>query len=85
MSAANANGGPMTDWQPIETAPKDGTKILGTSVNGADDEHPQIITWLSRHDGYDLGWYVAWDHTPCDKYGKHDLPTHWMPLPDPPK
>jgi hypothetical protein len=57
-------------WQPIETAPKDGTEILGW-----DDcaEGPTVISWNDR-------WQVAWDAT---EYRPQPL-THWRPLPPPP-
>jgi hypothetical protein len=65
----------MTDWQPIETAPKDGMQILiydplcGIQQVGFD------IT------GSKMGLTDAWI---ADDGGTY-LPTHWMPLPDPPK
>lgn len=61
----------MSEWQPIDTAPKDGTELLlwlgelvvGTFVTGSDD--------------YDMatGW---WSN------GERVHPSHWMPLPAPP-
>jgi hypothetical protein len=62
------------DWQPIETAPKDGTPILGFMPS--DDFSPitgiEVIWW-------DFGaWLMG-----CEAVIDH--PTHWMPLPDPPK
>lgn len=59
-------------WQPIETAPRDGTIILaydGCSV--------QSITW--REDR----WVTDWDHDPT--YEDGGSPTHWMPLPEAPE
>jgi hypothetical protein len=70
-------------WQPIESAPKDGTLLLcfserlGLIVAGYDTivrrpEKKQILDY-SR-------WRVDWD-------GDYlaTAPTHWMPLPEPPK
>jgi len=54
-------------WQPIETAPKDGTEIL-CWVLGC-DEHQ--VLWWSEHD-----CWKRWG----DTY-EHYSPTHWMPLP----
>lgn len=81
----------VSDWQPIETAPRDGTDILGYSTEEDDDLNPQIIKWK------DGGWVISWDHTHMTgmKYynlpdgriiytGHGQLPTHWMPLPEPP-
>ncbi len=69
------------DWQPIETAPKDGTLVLaGRFVKGCDhDGHIAVDHWHDRrrnpkdtYDGFgrfNNTWWPA---------------THWMPLPPPP-
>jgi hypothetical protein len=72
----------MTDWQPIETAPKDGTLIL---------------VFVPPSD-YSIGWYNTekYNKNPRPFWGRHNAnhsktvcrsrpPTHWMPLPEPPK
>jgi hypothetical protein len=67
-------------WQPIETAPKDGTAILVRVPNYAYDssETMTVVRW--RHE--------CWELTRGGSYAEdHDLnatPTHWMPLPEPP-
>ncbi len=75
------------DWQPIETAPRDGTEILlhqagwgrvmlgwrGSSMWHFYDE-PHWSEALQEDIADINGW-------PDDKQG----PTHWMPLPEPPK
>ena len=67
----------MSEWKPIETAPKDGTEIL--LVHRADGKS------IRRH-RYGVGCYSAmnggsilWD------WGWTIPPTHWMPLPSPPE
>ncbi len=70
-------------WQPIETAPKDGTPILlwapewkyvsrcgwwQSSINGSDDA------------GWTDGTVISWNYQEVSIL----LPTRWMPLPDPP-
>jgi len=62
------------DWQPIETAPRDGTLILiaGGTFFGVD-----IAAW--RRDGWCGGYGAEYDGEYWHK------PTHWMPLPPPPK
>lgn len=60
------------EWQPIETAPKDGTDIL-TWTHLPDAFNPYIVVKWKR------GTWVAVD--PLGEY----LPTHWMPLPEPPQ
>ena len=80
-------------WQPIETAPKDGTPVLIWTPEGHD-----IASYSPREDdgqqsmGHDAGWWGCL--TPADP-GRHMgnpdyyreaecQPTHWMPLPEPP-
>lgn len=73
---------PADPWQPIETAPKDGTEVM---------------LWLrSPFDRVEKArWYEPWHnwttgdlpHDPeiGDVYGIGcAVPTHWMPLPKPP-
>lgn len=71
-------------WQPIETAPKDGSYIVALAA-GADDRwtHLNGRAFVVRHEGvrentgYDLGWAMF--------PGMGGAPTywfsHWMPLP----
>lgn len=66
----------MNDWQPIETAPKDGTRLIGF-VDGlvrfiyhGKTSHVPIYGW-------NLGDQGAEDCELCK-------PSHWMPLPEPP-
>jgi hypothetical protein len=73
-------------WHPIETAPKDGTRILAVESFQREDEdgrlYPEdaaVVRWVtSRHDGHS-GW---------SGYGLFLAsfePTHWRPLHAPPK
>ncbi len=72
-------------WQLIETAPKDGTEIIGWNglevtsfmwLNHADDEGH--IGWACS--GYEFGGILYSLH-----YVPSHPPTHWMPLPEPPE
>lgn len=63
----------MNKWQPIETAPKDGTAIL------AHLPYSDIAIPI-RYDGN--CWHVTWD---MHKLGEWDQPDFWMPMPKPPK
>ena len=56
------------DWQPIETAPKDGTRVIVLEGDGD----------VSLADFYDGRWFYSVAHDEMFD------PTHWMPLPDPP-
>ena len=78
----------MNEWQPIETAPKDGTWILlaGGKVEDDEDEFRMAIAkWTNYLSGRTTDWH--WQHCFYDGgyYGSYDGPTHWMPLPEPPK
>lgn len=68
----------MSEWQPIETAPKDGTSVLTWGCVHDDGGVHMFETpsfQLSRFG--ETGWVSA-------ALGTHE-PTHWMPLPEPPK
>jgi hypothetical protein len=68
----------MTEWQPIETAPKDGTNILVANAEGWVGQ----VFWQNRwYNENHAGWMIA----NCDEeYGEYITATHWMPLPEPP-
>lgn len=64
----------MSDWRDIETAPKDGTRIL-VARNGIvfDTKWHKCITYRTGEpDEITQGWQCG------------AAPTHWMPLPAPP-
>lgn len=71
----------MSAWQPIETAPKDGTPILVYSREASD---PQIVlaSWREYQGSPDDGgWYDWWDNNAPEIDA---TVTHWQPLPEPP-
>jgi len=77
---------PAPEWKLISEAPKDGTRILGYAIADAEDTQPQIIQW----DEDRACWVISWDGEPCtrESFGgdvPHNRPTHFMPLPSPPK
>lgn len=64
------------EWQPISTAPKDGTEVW--AYNGEQAR----MRWIEGHE------YALWawaDEVLCDVDPSPEQPTHWMPLPPPPK
>lgn len=66
-----------SDWQLIETAPKDGTRVLvAWAHRTVATPNPTIATSL-REDGWASVTGGVWR-------GSY-APTHWMPLPAPPK
>jgi hypothetical protein len=60
----------MSAWQPIETAPKDGTVIQVWTDLG------EWRPWTSFND-YERRWFSVMEMT--------GEPTRWMPLPSPPE
>ncbi len=79
----------MSDWQPIETAPKDGAHITYK-------EGPRLLCCAINPDWGDSFYPVFTARFIWNKSGKtgnwrRDIdgrrydPTHWMPLPEPPK
>lgn len=77
-----------TQWQPIETAPKDGEKTRlsdKTRILGFDGEECCVIYWSEGYTFPD-GWISVSSSFDCD-HGHLDYfePTHWMPLPAPPE
>ena len=70
----------MNQWQPIDTAPKDGTIILVYYIGPWDQKHVLEASWCSKDGDYNNPcWWPEWHGTMID-----DHITHWMPLPDPP-
>ena len=79
-------GGEMTEWQPIETAPKDGTRVLlffpvfGTAPRqefGCWDQQP----YHKKPNPY---WSGDCERTYGGLWYRSNPPTHWMPPPAPP-
>jgi len=71
-------------WQPIETAPKDGSKIM---ISG---DSYVTIGWWEEDKGKtlisaDKPYWEPYDFSYWDRYDIGDwfTPTHWMPLPTP--
>ena len=60
------------DWQPIETAPKDGTMFMAC-LRFIDVSYP--VQWVRGE------WQMAWDNTTLDE---HSI-TGWMPIPAAPQ
>lgn len=72
----------MADWQPIETAPKDGMRVtlFAQGKYGPNDTYWAISSWFdAAHPGAMEGAQSGWADWP---YAIE--PTHWQPLPAPP-
>lgn len=66
----------MSEWLPIETAPKDGTQILAFARAKLSGDFFGVTQWADAEPAFNsvAGWF--WEYA--------IRPTHWMPLPDPP-
>lgn len=69
----------MSEWQPIETAPRDETWILLTGgiidYGWHNGDKPPVVVGQSAKEGWQFAWYDG------GYYGEYENPTHWMPLP----
>lgn len=68
----------MTQWLPIESAPKDGTPLLLFAKCKGATAASIVIGWFI--DGFDWIELAFFDNKPIGI-----IPTHWQPLPDFPK
>ena len=78
----------MTEWQPIDTAPKDGKQFLAALSNG-------WVVILSEPYGHGdrYAWYLTSCYLSIPIERTHDpesitkcvTATHWMPLPEAPR
>ena len=68
------------EWQPIETAPKDGTLIL--VYEGVTTKKIWKASWWTGLDCWAFG-VTSTDHT-LMTMAQNIAATHWMPLPEPP-
>lgn len=83
----------MSEWQPIDTAPRDGTEILlfgacGCRVGYFDTEFNDEPYGTRPYSGW---WSFEGEISPefpawrdLDVIEAKNPPTHWMPLPEPP-
>lgn len=89
--ALGSNDG-LGAWQPIETAPRDGTWVMlaGGACDedeGGSDGRPVVAQWTNYLNGRTAPNYGRWQFAWYDGgyYGAYNEPTHWMPLPAPPE
>lgn len=72
-------------WQPIETAPKDGTVLIMWAPHG-----PFLCAWndgteWNPRDDYSGGYWSQWLDGEEYHLAASPLLSHWMALPEPPK
>lgn len=84
-------------WQPIETAPKDGTRILLWTTTDGDAELAEYISTINGQAAQisiaQIGSWDSgnpdpdpmWTRSACWEIDIIGNPTHWMPIPTPPE
>lgn len=91
----------MTDWQPIDSAPRDGTEIILAIPKMASGLHygywVHIGWWNDAESFFKWRFFDSFNLTPsgcCDREDDDmvkvngigaDGPSHWLPLPSPPE
>ncbi len=82
------------EWQPIETAPTDGTEVLvwrqdcgillARFMCAAEFLTDDELEKMDEDDAWQDDWFCA-DFVSGSRLEGDEVPTHWMPLPEPPK
>jgi hypothetical protein len=91
VSAPSLEGG-KTGWQPIETAPKDGSHFLAWCVDTV-SEFDEDDTLIAKDVpeayavvAYQIEWLGGIVQFPwTGSIVRNRIFTHWMPLPEPPR
>ena len=77
----------MSEWQPIETAPKDGSVVLIADAEHVNEAHYVFEVGEFLVSNYPDPYWEKYDHSYWDRHNDDSdwyEPTHWMPLPPPP-
>lgn len=67
----------MSNWQPIEVAPKNGTEIIIDISHDEIGRDVMVVSWLEKDEDGEAGWW--------DKFGCNYEPKYWIPLLELPK
>jgi len=70
----------MSQWQPFETAPRDGTPILVYDTTCCKGE--KIFVVMYEHDKWELVGQFFYESYERAGFIKPFEPTHWHPLPN---
>jgi hypothetical protein len=71
LTKVHSTGDAMNEWQPIDTAPRDGTEILLFARGHHSDDYRGVGQWSEQSNKWFWSFAIR--------------PTHWMPLPEPPR
>lgn len=70
----------MRDWQPIETAPRDGRRLLlAVIVPGFESEGKKVA--IGAYDSHWTGQCWVWENS---RIRVGTVPSEWQPMPEPP-
>ena len=80
----------MSEWKPIETAPKDGGFVLLHVPRGLESGEVTVGAYWKADERaangrFMKGHWDGWLGMDCDARSSWCDPTHWMPLPPPPE
>ena len=71
----------MTNWQSLETAPKDGTPVLvAVDYDNGKSEFVMTAHYSVDESDFPEGCWIAYDYQVIEE----GTPTFWMPIPTPP-
>ena len=92
LTPAHDEAGVRAEWQPLDTAPKDGTHILiAWKGSNADLWHTTIGYWRTHHGDYEKDTHKHWamvrvTDPSLTSMGPEEIRdwVRWMPLPNPP-
>jgi len=73
----------MSDWQPIETAPKDGTYVMVWPPTYSGAVSCAVWDWQTDHKRPRPFWQRL--DTDSAWTSRNHPPTHWMPVPEGPE
>lgn len=78
----------MSEWKPIESAPKDGAKLdffcVRTHCHGSvDNIRKTDVSWGPIANSLTGDIYEGWRG--LSELHAEVVPTHWMPVPEPPE
>ncbi len=72
----------LSGWQPIDTAPKDGTYVI---VRQAGVLEPSMTICSFDKEWGEHGWWMCCDGKNPELPLRGPCPSEWMPLPNPPR
>lgn len=75
------------EWMPIETAPKDGSKVIVFRPSALNNKVGVAEYFFSKSNAPSRGSYWRFLSTKffVGAEARKNQPTHWMPLPAPPQ